>query len=117
MAASYENTTYASDGGAVFKIRLSTDKYAALTVDTGGASTVDAYVKISKSKREFGLRPRGLLLSRVIGTAPNTFKKYDFLPMLTAAAMAGETVGETIQIGSITWTIADKVAESKTGRG
>lgn len=112
--AKTRQTTYASDGGAVFKIRIGEDLYTALTTKSGGTVTQNSYVKISKTNREFGLRPRLAVLSRTAGTAPDQFVKYKRIPALTADDFAGQlAIGQTITIGGTAWTVVDNLQEDK----
>lgn len=106
-------TKYEADNGDIHGIILSPDFSAqAGTPPTGDVSS-PIKAKVSKSNREFGIRPRGCRLSRIIGTAPDTFKKYAFLPVLTPAAFATAAfaIGATITIDGTDWTIAAKVGE------
>lgn len=106
-------TKYEADNEEIHPIRLNSARVAAAGTPPTGAQTSDAYVKISKSNRQFGIRPRGLRLTRTVGTAPDTFKKYTFLPILTQAAFAANTssVGATVTIGTVSWTVAAKLGE------
>lgn len=107
-------TTYAADGGAVFKIRIGQDTYTALTTKSGGTVTQNSYVKISKTNREFGLRPRLAVLSRQVGTGADAVVKYKRVPALTADDFAGQLkIGGTITIGTTVWTVTDNLAEDK----
>ena len=102
----FVNTTYAANSGAIFPIRMKDTYFEALTTQSGGTATESAFVKVSKTNREFGLRPRGARLVRTVGAAPNTFKKYSFIQALTAASLTSQlTVGSTIEIGGVTWTV------------
>jgi len=109
----FTTTKYESDNGLIYAIRLQ-DARASLA-GTAPTGTVDANstVKVSKSTREFGIRPRGVRLQRVLGTAPNTFKKTTFLPVLTPTAFAEATfdVGATITISTVAWTVLRKQEE------
>lgn len=104
---------YESDGGDIHSMKLTSD-YAAAAGDepTDGVSS-DIKPKISKTNREHGLRPRGVRLVRTIGTAPDTFKKYTFLPVLTAAQWVSGAFapGSAINIGSTAYTVIARIAE------
>lgn len=104
---SFTVTKYQSDNGLIYRIRLKADRVT--VAGTAPTAVVDSNstVKVSKSSREFGVKPRGVLLQRILGTAPDTFKKTTFLPVLTQTALDGATfnVGATITIGSVAWTI------------
>lgn len=104
---------YESDSGAIHKISLSPDRLAAAgTQPTGNVST-DIRAQISKSNREFGIRPRYVTLSRTIGTGTNAYKRYTTLPVLTPTefASAAFQLEATITIGGIEWTIIARSRE------
>lgn len=106
-------TKYEADNGDIHGITLSPDFEAVAGTAPTGTVSSPVKAKISKSNREYGLRPRGCRLSRIIGTAPDTFKKYTFLPVLTPSAFATATfaIGATITIGGVVWTIVSKEGE------
>jgi len=74
-------------------------------------------VKVSKSNREFGIRPRAVGLTRTIeaedGEETRIVTLRSKLPILTEEVFNGETmaIGATLTINSIVWTIASKIAE------
>lgn len=106
-------TKYESENGTIHGLTLGSERLAAAgTVPTG---TVSSPIKaqISKSNREYGLRPRGVRLARTVGTAPDTFKKYTFLPILLATEFSSATfaIGATVTIDGTDWTVVAKVPE------
>lgn len=105
----FVNTKYEADNGDIHPIRLNTATAGAAGAAPSGAVSNPVKCKVSKTNREFGLRPRGLLLSRDVGTAPNNFKKYRFLPILTATQF--QQPESTYNIGGTTWTFVSKVPE------
>lgn len=111
--ASQTGSKYESDSTSVHFIRLSAGRLAVAGTPTTAPVNSPVKVKVSKTNREFGLRPRGVRLSRTVGTAPDTFKRYSFLPVLTKTAFDGTgfAVGATITIDSIAWTIVGKISE------
>lgn len=106
-------TKYESDGGDIHPISLTAAYAAAAGTAPTGAIDNDIQVKVTKTNREFGLRPRGVRLYRVLGTAPNTFVRYTFLPVLTETAWSGNGFApETaITINSIEWKVLKRVSE------
>lgn len=98
---------YESDSGNVHPLRITADFYDAAGTPPGGDIDSQVKAEIYKSNREFGLGCRGARLGRTVGTAPNTFVKYSFIPILTAAQYnTGDfVVGSEITVGSTTWTI------------
>lgn len=109
--ANFVDVPYESDLGIVCLIRVSD---AELAATTPSASPVDApfHCLNSGSRRKFGIHPRGLVLSRIVGTAPNTFTKQSFLAAPTLAAYSAASVGSTLSIGANAWTISGKRPES-----
>jgi hypothetical protein len=92
---------------------MSFASFQATSIPPTGAVNDSLRPKISKTKRQYGLRPRGVVLSRTVGTAPDTFKKYYFLPLLTKGAYNGTTyaIGATVNIATVPWTVVAKVPE------
>lgn len=106
-------TKYESDSGDIHFIALSPDFATAAGTPPTGAINNDIKAKVSKSNREYGIRPRGVRLSRTIGTAPDTFKKYTFLPVLTPTAFggAGFQLGATVTIGTTDYVVVSRNPE------
>ena len=106
-------TKYEDNDLTVHRIVLSNAFAAVAGTAPTGAVTAKGTVKVSKSTRQFGIRPRGVRLSRIIGTSPNDFKRYAFLPVLTVSGMAGAAfnIGATITIGGTAWTVVKKIEE------
>lgn len=106
-------TKYESDDGEIHAIRLTSAYLAAAGTAPSGGVTSDIIAKVSKSNREFGIRPRGVRLKRTIGTAPNQFQKYSFLAVLTPTAYDSAAFAKDaeITIDGIEWTVASKVPE------
>lgn len=66
--ARMKNTKYKADGGSIHPIRVRQATYdAVLATEPTGEITSQVRAKISKSKREFGLRPRMVLIARTRG--------------------------------------------------
>jgi len=109
---------YQSDIGTIHRIRLGKDN-AAVASNTEPAEAVDSNirVKISKSNREFGLRPRSVSLTLVQtakeGEVELTVTKRARLPILTQEVYDGEVfaIGATVTIGENVWTISNKNPE------
>jgi hypothetical protein len=104
---------YESDSGTIHEINLSEERLAEAGTPPAGAIDSLINVKVSKTNREYGIRPRRVLLTRTIGTAPNQFTRRSTLPVLTPTAFAlpAFAKGATITIGAIDWTVADKEGE------
>ena len=96
----YSKTKYEADNGQVHPIRLQPDTLTAAGSVPAGGVTSPISADIRKSKREYGLGPRGVSASRTVGTAPDTFKKRIFIPVLVKADYAS---GSFIPGGQITY--------------
>jgi hypothetical protein len=79
----------------------------------GGAVDSPIKVKISKSNREFGIRPRGVQLRRPVnpGATDKIFRS--FLPVLTETSFNSATfaLDAQITISGTAWKIIGKVQE------
>lgn len=108
------DTRYESDQGTIHKIRLDAATIAAAGTAPAGAVNSSIRAKVSKTNREFGLRPRYALLGRDIDAgAAGLFKKYKILPILTPAAYESAAFADnsTITIGGVQWTVVAKNPE------
>lgn len=104
---------YEGDDSAVYNLKLTADYATAAGTEPTGGVTSDIKPKVSKSNREHGIRPRGVRLVRTVGTAPNTFKKYAFLPVLTAVEWGSGSYspGAAVNIGATAYTVSSRIAE------
>lgn len=104
---------YTDDKAVTHPIRLDAATATAGSFTATGTATSDVQAKVSKSDREFGLRPRGVRLSRNLGseTVPNL--RYKFLPVATLEAYNGTTFDReaTVTIGSVAWTVVSRSPE------
>lgn len=109
---SFNSYKYESDLGIVLLVRMTPERFAAAG-DEPTADAIEAYVKTSKGSREFGVKPRGVKIYREVGTAPNTFKKYSFLPVLTATSYGSDDYAKdaTLVIDGVTWTVVSRKDE------
>jgi len=104
---------YEAESGDVHSMRLSAAKIALGGAEPTGAVDDNVVAKVSKSNREFGLRPRYVIIARVAGTAPDTFTKYANIPVLTQAAWnsAAFAIGVEISYAGFTWEITARCPE------
>lgn len=107
----FGNYVYESDVGVSFQIRLDTDQ-ATEAGGVAGTSDVPAHVRVSTSRRQYGVQPRHIIARRLVGAAPNQFTRSTRLPICTPAAFNALAVGGNIEINGIAYTIGGKVAES-----
>lgn len=109
----FADLKYQLKNSQIMLIRMSDEEAAATSPEPTGAVTLPAHVQNSGSRRAFGVHPRGIILSREVGTAPDTFNKTKFLALLTEAAIGstGYTVGSTITIDGTAWEVKSEVPE------
>lgn len=104
---------YEADDGSVRPIRIQPETLGFLdnAEPSGGAD--GPYVKVSGSRRSFGLHPRKITISRSVGNADyGTGKAYASLPILTKQVFDDATVGSTVAYAGVDWVIASKTSES-----
>lgn len=106
-----ELTKYESDTGEIHPIIIDDATTTAVGTPPAGAVTNNIKAKVSRSKREFGLRPRGLRLGRRLGTAPDTFIKYAFCPILTPTAFAAIAVDDDLLYRGANYKVIAKIGE------
>lgn len=111
--AEFTKTKYEADDASIYSIRLTAAYAAAAGAPPGGAVNRGVKAKVSKTSREFGLRPRGVTLGRKIGTGGDTASKYTFLAVLTATAFNGTgfSLGTEITLDSVVWEVVGRQAE------
>ena len=109
----YINGLYESNSGEKHPIRLSPDYFAAAGAPPAEPATSDINVKVSKTNKEFGIRPRRVRLARIVGTGDESFRKYATLAVLTPTAFASDAFakGATITIGDNDYEIVAKQEE------
>lgn len=109
----YRDYIYESDDAAnSYLIRLDTDQ-ATLAGAVVGTPTDAFHVIANQSRRRFGIAPRHIVLRRLVGTSPNEKAFTTRLSMATKSAFDAIAVGSSQTINGITYTVSQKVAESK----
>lgn len=96
---------YQSEAGGIYSMRVSSEKITTLTPATGLSSATDpaVEVKISKGRREAGIRPRGVTYSRIITTSDgDSIRRFVFFPCQTKAQ-------QTAALGEPTVTYKGKI--------
>lgn len=117
MATGFKAVSYTTDAGTVVRIRLSAQ---AQTIAGQGAinTTIDdanifAFASNPGSRRKKALNARGLVLSRSVGTAPNTFNRKTFVPITTVAALNAIAINTAVpSYGGQAWVVANKISEA-----
>lgn len=114
--ASFQTSKYETDAGTVVRIRIS-DAALGVLSNTPPAGAVDdgniyAYAQNPGSKRKKQLNARGVRLQRFTGTGAARKRFTTFVPILTETAFDGVTVGATVTLNGVEYTVADKVNEA-----
>lgn len=109
----FSDTKYEADSGSIHKLRLQPKILAAAGTPPTGDVDSDILPKVSKSNGEYGIRPRYVRGSTIIGTSPNDFRKYIKVPVLTptAFASAGFQLNASITVDSVAYTIISRFPE------
>jgi len=103
----------AADGVSSYKLRMDTDQADLSGAVIAGATTQGFHVRVSKTRREYGLEPRHLVIKRVVGVIPDDRAFYSKVPICTAAAFAAIAEGDVVLINGINWTVDSKVDETR----
>lgn len=117
MATGFKYVSYTTDAGTVVRLRMSAQAQA--FTGQGSLNTaiddenVYAFASNPGSKRKKQLNARGVVLTREVGTAPNTFQRRTFVPITTEAALTALTINTAVPAyGGNAWVIADKIGEA-----
>lgn len=117
MATGFKRRSYTTDAGTVVSIRMS-QQVADFVGQGSTTAAIDdpnifAFASNPGSKRKKALNARGVVLSREVGAAPNTFNRRTFVPITTLAALNAVAVNSPVPAyGGFAWTVADKVSEA-----
>ena len=106
----FADYVYESDSGVSFQVRIDSDQ-ATVAGGVAGTSDIPAHVRVSSTRREFGVQPRHIIAKRLAGTAPNQVTRSTRLPICTPTAFAGLSVGGSVTINGTAYTIGAKVPE------
>lgn len=107
----FQTVGYQSDSGEIYKMRIDENSVSAAG-GSAGAPTSSMFVKITKSDREFGLRPRFVTLSETFTTTGGrSFKEYRRLPMTTLAAWNAVAEDSTLTVGGKQYDVVGKEKE------
>lgn len=111
--AAFSNSKYEDDSGEIHPIRLRAETLAAAGAVPAGAVTSSIRAQITKTNREFGLRPRMVSLSRTEGEGDAAQRITAKIPVLQAATFEGATfaIGASVTYDGQTWTVTSKLPE------
>lgn len=104
---------YEADSGSVHNMLLSGEIGAAGGAAPDGAVDSNIKPELYKSNRAYGIRPRFVQVSRTVGTAPDTFKKYKRIPVFTPTAFASAAfaLGATVAVNNIDHVVVSRFGE------
>lgn len=109
---------YQGEDGLVYSLSLSAKKAAvANNTEPTGNVTSNVKPKISKSARESGIKPRGVILTKELtatqGEVTVTKTVRTFLPILTKAVLDGDKFkkGTAVTYDGASWTVQAQVQE------
>jgi hypothetical protein len=106
----FSDYVYESDSATTFLIRLDTDQ-ATLAGGVTGTPDISAHVRVSSSRREFGVQPRFVTCKRLVGAAPNQKTLSTKLACCTEAAYDALNVGSGLSINGVAYTVSSKTPE------
>lgn len=116
-AGQFIRSFYETNGGAIARIRVQPETELANIGGTvndapAGPPTVTTTVKVSKSRREYGIGPRKIGIA--FDVAPTGYEPGNiyYIPVLTRAVYDGVVVGETITYLGQTAEVVSKLEES-----
>lgn len=109
----FQKYKYIDENGVTHPIRLS-DKVAAAQITTPSAgppygSLISA--DVHNSKREIGLSPRKLRLSRRAGDPPDVKVYTNTMPVLNPDDMDAYLIAGSVTIGDTVWQVDGEIAE------
>lgn len=104
-------TKYQANADSIHKIILTNETAAVAGAPPAGDIDSNVPAKVSKSNGEYGVRPRGLRLTRVLGTGATASRRNRFLPILTETAWNAFAEGAELTVGGVQWTISKKINE------
>jgi hypothetical protein len=118
-AGAFIRSFYATNGGAVARIRVQPETELAQIAGTvndapAGPATVATTVKVSKSRRAYGIGPRKIGFVFDPGQAPDGYEDDTlyYIPVMTRAVYDGATLGAAVTYLNGTGVVVSKIEES-----
>ena len=111
--ANFVDKKYESDLlGLVIQVRMSDAEADVYGTEPTAVRDSRLHAFNGGSRRKFGIHARGLILKRTTGTAPDLRVRRTFLPKPTVALWEAVELDSAVTIGTISWTVDSKVAET-----
>lgn len=113
MAGSYIRAKYETNDGEVRPIRVQPETVIAGFNPQGDGTLNGSYVRVSGSKRKFGLKARSVTLSRNVGPVVEGIqpKTTTTLPVFTKAAWTAAVPGTAVTYDGKPWEVASRGEE------
>lgn len=117
--ATFEHKRYEADAGTIHPIRLASafNTITPANTDPTGGINSPIKVKVSKSNRAHGIRPRGVTIAReltiTVGSETYSHFLYKFVPILTKAKWDGTDFreGATVVYNGANYVVVGRSAE------
>lgn len=103
-------TNYVTDSGSQRPIRLLQAKLATWN-EPGAGPVAGEFVFANRSAKRYGLFARQFILSRIVGTDPDTATKSVSVPVLDPAVYDATPLGDQLSYDGQIWTLASKIGE------
>ena len=103
---------YELDAGGKAVILLDGKAHEANPTKPAGPATLKTRAKVSRTRREYGIKPRMLILSKPVD-ADDPFSRvlYVNLPILSKTVYDGKNEGDTFEYNGGPWTVASRSPE------
>lgn len=100
-----------SELALVIQAKMSVEELAVAGPPPGADQDASLTCYGSGSRRRHGIHARGVVCTRQSGTAPDIVTRRRFVTILTQSALNALSIGGTLSIDGIDWTIRSKVPE------
>lgn len=118
-AGKFIRSFYATNGGAIARIRVQPETELAniggsVNDAPAGPASVSTTVKVSKSRRAYGIGPRKIGFVFDAGQAPDDYDdgQLYYIPVMTRAVYDGAALGDVVTYLAGTGVVVSKLEES-----
>lgn len=115
-----QRVKYQTNAGSIFNVLLDDSDGIDGLIGTapGGAYTENMTIRVTKNRKEVGIRPRQILLERTIGTAGSVTNcliqeavRYKRVPIPTETKWDSTALNSTVTIGGQSYKVVKKIPE------
>ena len=104
----FETIGYQANDGEIYKLKIDSSAVTAAG-GSAGSPTSQVFVKNSKGNREYGIRPRQIILADIeFTTGGRKASVYRYLPVTTEAAWNGFDEDGSVSINGTTYSVVGK---------